>query len=181
MGAIPDAVSQEIDAEMASVANEFVNRAVSDAPVDQGLLKNLITCYREGVMDWKITSGANYSAFIEFGTRSRVQVPSDLAEYAAQFKGENPTGGGFYEFAMSILKWMERKGITAGSYDVKTRKRVGTNEEKFDEDVRLAEAIAYSILKKGVKPHPYFFKQLPQAQADMNRNLSAVVQRALNS
>jgi hypothetical protein len=157
MGAIPDAVSQELDAEMAVIANEFVNRAVQDAPVDQGVLKNSITFYQESLMNWKIVSGANYSAYVEFGTRSKVQVPSDVQDYASVFQGQGT--GSAKSFFDSIKDWVKRKGI----------------------DEKAAYPIAISILRQGVNPHPYFFKQLPQAQVDINRNLSAVVQRALNS
>jgi phage gpG-like protein len=32
--------------------------------------------------------GANYAAYVEFGTGTRVKVPSELSDFAAQFKGD---------------------------------------------------------------------------------------------
>lgn len=157
LGAIPDAVSQEIDAEMAAVMNEFINRAVQDAPVDQGVLKNEITMSRNGLMDYTGVSSANWSAFVEFGTRNRVQVPGEYSDYAAQFKGSST--GSSKSFFDSIKDWVKRKGIDEGA----------------------AFPIFISILRQGTRPHPYFFKQLPQAQADINKNLQGVVKRALEA
>jgi hypothetical protein len=77
-GSIPKNVSEEVDGLMALAANDYVNRAVGDAPVDQGILKNEITYYKEKELTYVVVSGAEWSAFIEFGTQSRVQVPSDL-------------------------------------------------------------------------------------------------------
>ena len=97
LGSIPENVKAEVDAEMAVVANEFVNRAVSAAPVDTGFLKGQITFNRIGEMNYEIVSGARYSAYVEFGTITRVQVPTDLVSYAAFFKGKGiRKNGGIY-------------------------------------------------------------------------------------
>ena len=125
LGAIPENVKAEVDAEMSAVANGFVNRAVSAAPVDTGFLKGQITFSRLSEMNYEIVSGAFYSAYVEFGTITRVRVPADLVQYAAYFKG---------------------KGIRKNG---------------------------------GIYPHPFFFPQLPIAQAELNKNLSQVVKRAL--
>jgi hypothetical protein len=153
LGRIPDAVSAEIDAELSAVANEFMNRARGDAPVDQGLLINSITVNPLKVMDYEVVSGADYSAYVEFGTKSKVQIPADLAAYAAQFKGAKSTG----DAKQMIYAWCKRVGI----------------EEKY------WFAVYVKIMRDGIRPHPFFFKQLPQAQADINKNLKEVVIRAL--
>jgi len=36
----------------------------------------------------EIFNNANYAAFVEFGTGNMVKVPTELAEYARQFKGK---------------------------------------------------------------------------------------------
>jgi hypothetical protein len=125
LGNLPENVVQEVDAEMSSTANEFVNRAVIAAPVDTGFLKGEITFTRLSEMNYEIVSGARYSAYLEWGTITRVQVPTDLVQYAAFFKG---------------------KGIRKNG---------------------------------GIYPHPFFFIQLPIAQAELNKNLKEVVKRAL--
>src|SRR5690349_15050485 len=96
-GSIPTTVKKEVDAEMAATANNFVNRAVASAPVDTGFLKNEITFSRLKEMNYEIVSGARYSAFLEFGTITKVKVPAELASYALQFKGKGlRKNGGIY-------------------------------------------------------------------------------------
>jgi len=40
-----------------------------------------------------IRSGANYSAYVEFGTGTKVDVPEGVEEYALQFKGVHEVPG----------------------------------------------------------------------------------------
>jgi hypothetical protein len=62
--------------------------AKKDAPVDFGYLRQNITSYKAGDMNYEIVSGALYSAYREWGTGSLVSVPPELADYAIQFKGK---------------------------------------------------------------------------------------------
>jgi hypothetical protein len=88
LGSIPEGVKKEVDAEMAATANNFVNRAVAAVPVGEtGFLKSKISSERLAPMSYEIVSGATYSAYVEFGTITRVKVPSELTAYAMQFKG----------------------------------------------------------------------------------------------
>lgn len=174
LGEIPKKVVEETDIIMTATANEVVNRAVEDAPVDMGVLKNAITQKKEGELKHVVSSGADWSAFIEFGTKSRAQIPSDLASFAAQFKGKGRGGGqGFFQ---QILSWVKRKKIT-GTYSVKTRRRLGNKADRQKEDEQVAFLIYRSILKNGIHPHPYFFKQLPQARADFQKRIDGMVKK----
>jgi hypothetical protein len=85
---IPQNLVDEIDAELSAVSANVVDRAVQAAPVDTGSLKNQITFSKIGEMQYEIVSGAPYSAYVEFGTITKVSVPPDLQSYAAQFKGK---------------------------------------------------------------------------------------------
>jgi hypothetical protein len=174
IGRIPGNVRKEFDAELAAVADDFVNRAQADAPTDQGILRNMITRKKEAPMEWKVVSGANWSAWIEFGTRSRVQIPSEFSAFASQFRGKGGGGQGFYD---AILAWVKRKGIT-GTYSVKTKKRTGNKIDQQIEDEQTAHAIYLSILRHGIHPHPFFLKQIPIARAQIDQNINQVVARA---
>jgi hypothetical protein len=92
---IPKAVETEIDAELATISVEFVDKAVQRVPVDNGFLKNGITFQRISVMNYEVSSNAPYSAYVEFGTITMVSVPAELTTYALQFKGKGilKTGG----------------------------------------------------------------------------------------
>jgi hypothetical protein len=97
-GKIPENIVKEVDAEMSATANGFVNRAVNSVPVGEtGVLRQKITFERLGPMNYEIVSGAKYSAYVEFGTITRVKVPSELTAYALQFKGRGlRKNGGLY-------------------------------------------------------------------------------------
>jgi HK97 gp10 family phage protein len=88
-------VVQEVDAELAAVAVQYEDRAVRAAPVDTGFLRSKISFYKNGQLSYVVVSQAPYSAYIEWGTITRVSVPADLVDFAAQFKGRGlrKTGG----------------------------------------------------------------------------------------
>lgn len=84
------AFKRELKAEVEASAKSWVELAVTAAPVDKGILKGGITYYPSGEPDqleFEIVSNANYSAYQEWGTIDKVEVPAEYADYAAQFKG----------------------------------------------------------------------------------------------
>jgi hypothetical protein len=106
---------------------------------------------------------------MEFGTKGHYtpQPGIDASEFKAT--GEGKTGKGFYD---SILEWVKRNGI-AGTFSVKTRRRTGSKLDRQIEDEQTAFAIYLSIMRHGVKAHPFFFKQIPiqepKIQADFQQ------------
>lgn len=86
-GSLPKNLTNEVDAEMHASADDFVARAVQSAPVDTSLLRQGISQKRLGTMHYEVVSAAPYSAYVEFGTITKVQVPTDLVEFALLFKG----------------------------------------------------------------------------------------------
>jgi hypothetical protein len=86
---------KEADAELSALSVEYEDRAQMSAPVDTGLLRSKITAFHKGQLYHGVVSQAPYSAYIEWGTITRVSVPADLVEFAAQFKGKGirKTGG----------------------------------------------------------------------------------------
>jgi HK97 gp10 family phage protein len=154
-GSIPENVKTEIDASLSAAAKNFEDRAVSDAPTNNGLLKNSITTKQNGEMDYEVVCSIDYAAFVEFGTRARVQVPAGLADYAAQFIGAK---GSAPDAKKAIFQWCKDKGI----------------------DPKLWQRIYFSIMVHGIHPHPFFFKQMPLAQTEVNADLKGVVERALS-
>jgi hypothetical protein len=182
---IPEKVATEIDADMHVIANDFVNRAVNDAPVDRGELKLFITAKKEGLMNYEIVSGAPYSAYIEFGTKSRFKPIPGIDSSKFRGTGGKEGGKGFYD---SILEWVKRKGI-AGNYSPgylryekgskKRGKRLGSTLDKQIEDEQAAYAIYLSIMRHGVHAHPFFFKQMPIAQSEAQKSFKQSVKRAL--
>ena len=150
---IPRNVAEEVDGAMQVAALDFESRAVDAAPVNAGRLKGQISSDRLAEMDWKVTSGAEYSAFIEWGTRSRVQVPADLAQYAQQFKGGN--GGG--DAKTAIYEWCRLKGI----------------------DEKDWWWIFMKIMTVGINPHPFFFIQREPVYKQLVKDCQEAIKRAI--
>jgi HK97 gp10 family phage protein len=83
-----DMVRAEVEDALLKIESE----AVSNVAVDTGTLKQSIqstpvkqtkTTVRGGV-----EVGADYAAYVEFGTGTKVKVPSELQKFAQQFKGK---------------------------------------------------------------------------------------------
>ena len=144
-------VLQKVDAVIVKSANNWEQLAKRSAPKDQGILGGGIVSEKVGDMRAEVTVNANYAQFIEFGTRSKRRVPADLQEFANGLT-YNKTGD-YYDFLNNILDWVKRKGI-GRTYNVKTRRK---NRQTKDEYLAIAEAIAFSILRKGINPQPFFF------------------------
>ena len=86
-------VQQGVQEELSTTAYDIVTDAQQLAPVDLGNLQANIRVKQDGQYAKTITSGADYSAFVEFGTGGSVDIPvfaqglDDIESYAAQFKG----------------------------------------------------------------------------------------------
>mgnify|MGYP006327243731 FL=1 len=163
---LPDIVSGELE----TMSQEWVKLAKTDAPADQGALRGAITYYPAGPMKYEIVAQKFYAPFMEFGTKGKYQPIPGTEAIAAEFKGYK--GGDFMELLRMIVRWVKRKGIT-GTYSVKTRRRTGNKVNQISEDYSAAWPIAMSILKNGVNPHPFFFKQMHIVWPKMVRNVES--------
>lgn len=86
---LPKHIEEGVNGLVEDAALEWEERAKLDAPVDTGFLRRGITTKLPVVkMTTEVTSNMNYSAYVEWGTGTRVSVPSGLQSYAQQFKGK---------------------------------------------------------------------------------------------
>lgn len=145
-----------VSQELASMGQEWKAGAQRDAPKDVGDLVRGITFDAKGTR-LEMFSNAFYSAFMEFGTKGKYRPIPGTEAIAAQFKGFKI--GTLADMIRALERWVARKGIT-GVYSVKTRKRTGGAAAILAQNRAAAWAIAMSILKNGVQPHPFFFKQM---------------------
>ncbi len=175
--------------------NNFAENTVADAvklaPVDEGHLKESINYDKSS--DHKngasvaINVNANYAAYLEFGTRKFaafyiVGLPSDWKSYAAQFKGGGG-GGDYFDFLNAILDWVVRKGI-ANRYSVKTQKKININLEKpsksgvgkgdYERLHDVAYGIALSIMRKGIKAHPFLYPAFEKNRQQLLDDIKAI-------
>lgn len=149
-------IHEIVSGEIQAAGADFTSGARRDVPVDQGALRGSISYYMDGDLNAVIVAQKFYAPFVEFGTKGKYRPIPGTEQIAASFKGFK--GGDFMELLRMIVRWVKRKGIS-GVYSVKTRKRVGSKINRLAEDYAAAWPIALSILKNGINPHPYFFKQ----------------------
>lgn len=138
------------DAEASASAVNVERLAKQKAPVNLGNLRATINQQkvRDGVHE--ITVSADYAAYIEFGTKSKVSVPAGLEEYARQFigpgTGKNPK--------QMIYAWCKQKGIP---------------EDRWF-------WIYVSIMIKGIVAQPYLFPSLREEEPKFLQRLKQALQ-----
>lgn len=147
---MPDILRNEIDGEVEDAARTWASLAKRDAPKDQGFLAGQISSTHTGLMVAEAISSAEYSAYLEWGTKSKVKVPAAIQGYASQFRGGGLRSG---DAKKMIYAWMNRVGIP------KDRQWV----------------VFISIIIKGINPHPFFFIQMPIVQAQLDKNVQQVL------
>jgi hypothetical protein len=151
----PAKLRKEIGGELKDSANRINAKQLRLLPVDEGGLKQGTIVKHTSDLEHDLLSSKRYAPFMEFGTKSKAVIPAELQEFAKQFNQSGPKMK-FAEFLLLIAAWVRRKGI-AGKYSVKTKRRLGGKATKDAEDTAVAYPIAVSILRKGVKPHPFFY------------------------
>lgn len=129
-----------------TVAEDIAKNAKSLAPVNRGDLGQSIHSVKVKDKNYKIVVGMEYGAYIEFGTGSKVSIPTELRDEAAKFKGR---GGGFKEGLQSIKDWCRNKGIEESA----------------------AYPIFISILKEGITPQPFLYPAWKQGQTEYVKDL----------
>lgn len=174
LGAIPENVKFETDALLSSVAKNYEERAVNDAPKFDLALTGSISSGRVAEMEHEVVAPVFYAAYVEFGTKNRFKAIPGID--SSQFKGSR--GGTVTDLFTAILNWVKKKGI-ASRWSLKTHKPIKPTKNDIVNIQETAAAIAISILRHGINPHPFFFKQLPIAQEEVKSEMKEVINRAL--
>ena len=89
---------------------------------------------------------------MEFGTGTKVNIPSEFKDIAASFKGKK---GNYKEGLASIKLWCKQKGI----------------DEKF------AWVIFAKILGAGVNPQPFLYPAWIKGKKDYLNNLNKLLSK----
>lgn len=168
---LPKQVQKELKAELSITAKEIRDGAKRDAPADEARLKQSISVTEPSNLTFEVVAQTTYAGYLEFGTKTRTKIPPGLESIAGQLKG--PAGGQGNPID-ALTAWVKRKGI-AGTFSTKTRRKLGNKATKEKQDRQAAFIIWQKIRKYGIKPQPYFFKQMEPAEARLKSRLAAII------
>lgn len=185
---LTDDLATEVDAEIGFAVDKLIDLAIQDAPADEGRLRQSINKNKLSQMNYEVVVQTEYAAFVEFGTRGKVQVEPGFEDYARQFQGQTSNGATFKDFVIAIAGWIHRKGI-AGVYSTgvkrqkgggfvtggKAGRRRGARVNQIAEDYQLAYAIALSIWRNGIDPHPFLFHNFATVGEELVQNVKNIL------
>lgn len=149
-----EALTKGVDAQMQRSMAEINANQKALAPVDFGLLRSSLKFTKIAPLEYEIVSsgpGSEYAPYQEFGTGTKVSIPSGLEREAAKYKGGN--GGTFKEFVESMKDWCSKKGIPESA----------------------AYPMAVKIIKNGLRPQPFFFAPAFKEFRELRKRVQALL------
>lgn len=173
---LPKRVQRELYSELKTTAKEIRDAAKKAAPTDERRLAQSISDKEVSKTQFTVVAQSLYAGYREFGTKSKTVVPAALESIAAGLRGSVAGSGSLYE---AILGWVKRKGVS-GRYSSRTRRRLGNATNKDQEDKSAAYMISAKIRKYGSAPSPYFYKQIPPAEARLRNRVINMLQQVLS-
>ena len=85
---VTNRVADEIDMTALEIETDAKTRITQQGAIQHGTLRDSINAtFERDILTATIVARTHYAPYIEFGTGTGVDVPSELAEYASQFKG----------------------------------------------------------------------------------------------
>jgi len=172
---LPEKVQTELSNELKVTASEITSGAKRDAPADEARLKSAISFKETGKTSFEVVAQTFYAGYLEFGTKAQTVIPAGLEGIASQLKGASGQEKG--DPLKAITAWVKRKGI-AGTFSVKTKK-LSRSKASLDNIKTVAFMIWRKIKKFGIKAHPYFFKQLPEAEKNLKERVANIIKRII--
>jgi len=150
LDSLGDKVRRSAEREIERSARNIERDAKRKAPTGANNRLKTSIDVRGSQLSREVFTDVKYAPYMEFGTKSKVEIPPGLEGYAMQFKGG---GGSFEDFEASIKRWAQLKGIP---------------EE-------AVYPIMKSILHKGVKAQPFLFPAFFAEQPQLLKRLKKVL------
>ena len=125
-------IRKTVEAIVTVTALEGRNEAVKNAPAAFGKLRQSIAVEKVSKLEQAVVANADYAPYVEFGTGGKVSVPSEWAQLASSFKGQNFS---FDDQLERIRNWCRLKGIDEGA----------------------AYPILITVLREGLEPRPFMY------------------------
>jgi hypothetical protein len=129
----------------------MVGIAKSLAPKDEGFLQNRITVKEISQLEYEYVAQDKKAAWLEFGTKKKVQIPSELSDVAQKYKGIGLGSG--LNARQTIYDWCKRKGIPKEAW----------------------YPIYREIVTNGIKPHPYFFPAYNRVKPKLIKRIKEIM------
>lgn len=165
----PEKVQKEVNGVFENTAKGFVQRAQRAAPKDTGFLTGEIAFRKEKEMRFNIFSASRYAGFLEFGTRRNFKAIPGFEKEAAELR--NISGGTAEDALQNITEWVKRKGIRFERAD---KTKSGKQRQLTIE--QTAWIIWHFININGIKPQPYFFKQVAIAERSLEQDIKQIAE-----
>jgi HK97 gp10 family phage protein len=163
---------EEAEDEIRDAADRIVQVAKNTAPVNEGALRREISAKQITALQYEIVADTKYAAFLEFGTRTLVNIPPGAEEIAAEAR--NIKGGSIKDMERAIRRWVKLKGL-AGTYSVKTRRRTGSKSVRKSQDDQIVFLIMRKLLRVGVKPQPFFYPSIQKETPRLGKELDKIL------
>lgn len=144
---VQDDISDEMSASVLNIQLD----AKRMAPKNLGTLSQSLQIDISQPLSKSVFSTSSYAPYVEFGTGGRVSIPQGWEDEAAQFKGKG--SGTMKEFIQALKDWCIRKGI----------------------DPKAAYPMAVSILRKGVRPQPFFVPAYEKEKPKLLQRIKALL------
>jgi HK97 gp10 family phage protein len=148
---------KEVDKEFRDAVSvnalEGRNEAVKKAPAVFGKLRQQIGIESANDYEKKVVSNADYSAYVEFGTGGKVDVPSEWEQIANEAKGKS--GKSFDDGLEAIKEWCRLKGI----------------------DQAAAYPILVSIIREGQEPRPFMFPAWQKTKEQFKKDVNDIINK----
>lgn len=143
--------ADEINGTMVDVQSNAKLRA----PANDGNLRRSIVTTKAKASDLVATTqvGVMYAPYVEFGTKSKVDIPAGLESYASQFRGKT---GSFKDLLANIERWVKLKGLPSES----------------------AYHIALKIARHGTEARPFLFPAFNDELPKLEPKLIKILQDA---
>lgn len=138
-----------VEDEIVSTAHEMSSKAVNQAPSDTGTLRNsaYVEFDKQAILA-EVGFNSSYAAFMEFGTKSKVQVPAGWEDIASEFR--NQKFNNLVDFEEAITAWVRRNGIEESA----------------------VYPIMMKILRIGVEPQPFLYPAFISSTKDLMNNIN---------
>lgn len=170
---LPVKVQNELSGELKVTANEIRDGAKRDAPADEARLKQSISSKQVSKLEFHDTAQTFYAGYLEFGTKSSAVIPPGLQEIAAQLKGPVSGQGNPLE---AITAWVKRKQIAA---TFTASGRASRSRSAQAKQRSVAFLIWRKIKRFGIKPQPYFFKQMEPAETRLKQRIANMIKQII--